>query len=318
MSRSRPAPRPIRGLAAALLVAALAGCASPGGGGSPFSRRATVLPVVAVMDFENKANASGHWNLGHGMAEAITTALIDTKRVTIAERQNLGDVVGEIVRQNSELFRPEGKVARGRLINAQYVIRGAVTDFTITQEGSAWIRWASFGLFGRGANARVAIHLRIDDVESGEVIRSVKADGNATSTGVGGMAEYKDVAFGGDAFYRTPLGHATEQAIGRAVNQILKALPKDSWTWKPRVAEAADEACVVNGGKNVGLKPGARFLVRESPRAITDPVTGNVLERLPGRVIGRITVTEVRPLSSTARVDEGRVARNDVLERIRD
>jgi curli biogenesis system outer membrane secretion channel CsgG len=299
-----------------LVVAA--GCASPPGSGFFAPRRAPVTPVLAVMDFENKANFNGQWNLGYGMAEVLTTKLMETRRVTVLERQHLDDVVGEIVRQGTELFRPEGRAARGRLMNAQYVVRGAVTDFTVTEQSSGWVRYATFGLFGHGSRARVAIHLRISDVASGEVVASVKTEGTASAGGFAGEATYKNMAFGGDSFFRTPLGQATESAAGRAVKQILKGLPKDCWHWQPRVAEVAGAQAVINGGRNVGVKPGDRYVVREAVRSITDQVTGNVIERLPGQVIGHLQVTEVRPASSSARILQGRAERNDVLEEYRE
>ncbi len=277
------------------------------------SRRAPgIKPTIAVTDFENKASFNGQWNLGQGMAELLTAELVDSERVVVLERQHLDDVVGEIVRQGRDLFRQEGRVERGRLKNAQYLVRGVVTDFTVTGDSSGWFSNSSFGIRGRGQRARVAIAVQVSDVASGEVISSAKTDASVSSGGFGGTANYKGVSFGGDAFFRTPLGRATEKAIARAVSQILHDLPVAQW--QGRVAEVSGNTAIINGGRNARLKVGEKFAVREAPREVTDPVTGNTIETVPGRVIGQIQIREVNDESSHAVLLQGVARRGDCLE----
>jgi hypothetical protein len=71
---------------------------------------------------------------------------------------------------------------------------------------------------------------------------------------------------------------------------------------------------VVNGGENVGVQAGDLFLVREPGRRITDPVTGNALENVPGRVLGKARVRDVRERSAHATITEGMARRGDILE----
>lgn len=305
----------------AYLVAGLVACLGLSACRSPdakplLSRRPagarSIQPVVAVTDFENLSNFSGQWNLGSGMADLLTALLLDSGRVTVLERRHLGTVVGEIARQGTDLFRREGRVARGRLKNAQYLVRGSVTDFTETGRGSVRAGASRWRFFGGGSRARVAIVMQVSDVESGEIIGSVRAARSVSAGGGGGDTGYKNVSFGGEAFFRTPLGRATEAALDDAVGRILKQLPPVPW--QPRVAESGQDMVVINGGANARVRVGDRFLVREEGREITDPVTGNVLETVPGKVIGRLQVNEVRPASAHATVLEGRVQRGDHLE----
>lgn len=272
-------------------------------------------PVVAVTDFENLANAQGQWNLGKGMADVLVTQMLETERVVVLERKDLKDVLDEIILQGGDLFRKEGKVDRGRLKNAKYLVRGSVTDFTETSEGSGWFGISWLRIFGRGSQARVAINIKVSDVESGEVVASVKAAKTVSAGGAGVEGRYKDVVFGGDAFFRTPLGKATEGAIHSAVRQILRDLPVNYW--QPRIAESTGDSVVINGGKNVRVRIGDKFNVREAPRDITDPVTGNVIETVPGKVIGRVQVTKVNPASAYAVIDDGVAKRGDFLEAVR-
>lgn len=300
-------------LTLALLLAV--SCASkPGVSGGFFGGAPTTKPVVAVMDFENKASFSGQWNLGQGMAELLVAQLMESERVVVIERRHLGDVVGEIARQGQDLFRPEGRVERGRLKNAQYLIRGAVTDFTVVGDMSGWFGVEKKGaLRGRSQRARVALVITVSDVASGEVLSSVQAEGDVSAGGLGVTINYKQVSFGGDAFFRTPLGKATDRAMARAVKRILYELP--SRPWEPRVAEVDGKEVVINGGEDVDLEEGDVFLVRESPRPVTDPVTGNVIDVKPGKVTGRISVSTVKETAAYGVLVDGTARRGDLLER---
>ncbi|MBN1269671.1 MAG: hypothetical protein JXB04_08795, partial [Kiritimatiellae bacterium] len=245
----RPA---LNALLAATLLAA-AGCATTLQQSScrtPPSRRPFKMkPVVAVTDFENLAGFSGKWELGEGMADLLVADLLAGKRVTVLERRNLDDVLGEIVRQGKGLFRKEGRVETGRLMNARYIITGSITDFTVTGDASGWFGTKEAAGRIRGSRSRVALSLRVTDVETGEIISSVKADASSSAGWFGAKVSYLGVAFGGDAFFRTPLGKATELAIRKAVRRILRDLPTDYW--RPRVAEAGPDYVIVNGGENV-------------------------------------------------------------------
>ncbi len=283
---------------------------------SPYCSSRKCKPVVAVADFENLANKSGQWNLGSGMADVLVAELLETDRVIVLERKDIGDVLNEIVLQGKDLFRKEGKVERGKLKNAHYLISGSVTDFTETMESSGWFGISWLTIFGHGSRARVAITVKVSDVETGQIVSSVKAAKTVSAGGAGAEAKYKNVAFGGDAFFRTPLGKATESAIHQAVRHILRDLPTEYW--QPRVAEGNSDVIVVNGGQNVRVRKGDQFLVREDEREITDPVTGNPIETVPGRIVGRIEVREVMPLSAHAVVIEGTAQRGQVLEPVRD
>ncbi len=270
-------------------------------------------PVVAVSSFENSCGFSGQWDLGSGMADMLTTELMESDQYIVLERRQLDSVLGEIVRQGQELFRREGRVNQGRLKNVRYLISGAITDFTVTGDSSGWFGYSTTIRAGAGGSkSRVSLHLRLTDVESGEVISSVEAAATASAGWFSAAVNYKSIALGGDSFFRTPLGKATTRAIRIAVKQLSIAVPKEYW--HPRVADAGPDMVVINGGDNAGVEAGDEFVVREQGRDITDPVTGDVIERLPGRVIGKVRVEDVQSLSSHAAIIEGTAFRGSYLE----
>ncbi len=278
----------------------------------PTSYRRIVRPVISVTDFENKSGFTGAWNLGGGMSDVLVNALLADDKVVVLERRHLRDVISEIDLQQSELFREEARVSRGRLKNASFLIRGAVTDFTITHDQSGWFSVDGKGrIFGRGQKARVTLHAMLIDIESGEVIGSVRGTGTAGSTLFGGSFNYKKLNFGGESFFRTPLGKATTEAMEDVVRRLYRLIPTNYW--QAMVAEVESDRVILNGGQNVGIEPGAEFLVVSESRTITDPLTGEVIERSRGTVKGRITVTSVNQASSHASLLQGQARRGDPL-----
>jgi curli biogenesis system outer membrane secretion channel CsgG len=309
--------RLLRFALAGLLLAA-AGCRTPDSSSrrhAPRRAQRTVKPVVAVAEFEDLSGFKGSWNLGEDIADLLVADLLDTERMTVLERKEIQDVVGDLVRQGQELFRKEGRTEKGRLKNAQYLVRGTITDFSETTKASGGFRAPVARIFGGGARARVAIAVTLSDVATGEIISSIKAEKRVSTDGSGSETKYRGVAFGGDAFFRTPFGQATEAVMAKTVARILRDLPVEYW--QPRVAEGGADEVILNGGANVRVRVGDEFRVRDAGREVTDPVTGNVIERVPGKTVGRVRVTEVNPESAHAVVLEGAPERGQVLEPVR-
>jgi curli biogenesis system outer membrane secretion channel CsgG len=269
-------------------------------------------PVVAVLEFENRSGFSGQWNLGGGMADLLTTYLLETDRFIVLERRNLTHLVGEIRRQADGLFRKEGRAKPGRLKNAQYLVRGVVTDFTVTGDASGWFSKEKTRARGWGSRARVAMNLMVSEVETGQIVSSVKTSGSAGAWGFSGLINYRNVTFGSDAFFRTPLGRATGEAITRAIHQIARDLP--ILPWQLRVAERHGQEVVLNGGENAGIREGTAYVVRAEPHEVTDPVSGDVIEVVPGRLKGKIRVHTVKARSSRGILLSGTAERGDLLK----
>lgn len=269
------------------------------------------LPRVAVMPFENRSNFSGQWALGSGFADLLTTYLLHTGRLVVLERNDLPDVLDELTLQRSGVVRPEGRAEFQRIKNAEYLIRGVITEFTVTRDTSGWFSKPEGSLWTRGRKARVSLNIKVTDAETGEVMVSVESAGDARSGLFGGDVTYRDLNFGGEAFYRTPLGKATRQAMGKAINEIVKELPRKRW--KGRVAHVEAGQVIINGGTNVGVREGQLFEIRGAVQAITDPISGNVLRELPGRVVGRIRIHAVDEQSASGRLIEGVADRGSVV-----
>ena len=86
--------------------------------------------TIAVADFENKAGAEAQWNLGNGMAEMLTTALVNTNRFIVVERQNIQGIIQEQDFSVSGRTINVGAPKIGSLLNTQILVSGAITEFS--------------------------------------------------------------------------------------------------------------------------------------------------------------------------------------------
>jgi len=275
------------------------GCRTRGPIGTP---ERYVKPVVAVESFENRAPFPLKWNLGDGMAEQLLASLARSGRVTIVSRSALPAVFQELNMQNDPRFRSEGRATPGRLKNAQYLVRGTITDFTHTAGGGLhFFRGLSHGRTSAQV-AVVTLALSLVDIESREVVTRTFS-GRAWASDVSLQVAYKDTAFGGGAFFRTPLGKATDEAIWDAVHWVVKEIAAERW--EPRIARIAEGRIYLNGGKDRRLRAEDELEVVELGEAIVDPVTGDELGREPDRIVGRLRVAEVYERYAIADVVSG-------------
>lgn len=280
------------------------GCSSFGRYYYPSLPASAIPQVVAVSSFDNRSGFAGEWQLGSGMADLLASELMQSENYILVERGNLQDVIRELNLQTDKHFRSEGKVEAGRLKNARYLIRGVINDFSQVGGSSFAVALRKLFFGGRGYVARVALTMTIVDVESGEVLDAVQCAGTARAGDIYAKTEYKGIAFGGDAFFKTPLGEATREAISAGVRKIIAKTPVVYW--EPMIAElAVNNRIVVNGGKDRGMKIGKIFEARDSGKVITDPATGDKLSVIPGAAIGRIKITKVEDRISFAEAISG-------------
>ena len=280
-----------RAVVSAVLGAVLAGCVTvPVTPAQPLPPNA-IKPVIAVSSFDDRSGFGSKWDVGGGMADLLTSELMKTDNFRVVERRHLDKVFGEIKWQKDPRFRPEGKVERGRLKNAEYLIRGVINDFSQVGGGSLFVAMTKYLLGGKGNRARVAMTLTIVNIESGEILDSVQCAGSAWARKAYAKGEYGNVDFGGKAFFNTPLGSATASAIRKGVRALAKKVPR--LYWEPVIADVIGGSVVLNGGKNRDLKVGDEYTVCGEGRRVTDPVTGDVLTVMPGRNIGRLRIIRV-------------------------
>lgn len=269
--------------------------------------------VIAVAEFENKTNWAGQANLGSGMADQLITALMNTSRFLVLERQSIEAVLREQDLGASSRTTEEGGAKIGELARAQILIQGAITEFEqSTSGGGGGFSYGGVTVTANEATAHVAVDVRVYDTTTGQILASKACKGTAKASG--GSFGYSDgdwgFAAGGEA--RTPLDFAVRDAITQAVDFIVLELQKIPW--EGRIAMIKDNDIYINCGRLAGILAGDQFSVYKSGESIIDPETGLDLGS-EKTVFGKIEVVKVDEKYSKAVIISGTgFERNDIIK----
>jgi curli biogenesis system outer membrane secretion channel CsgG len=264
-----------------------------------------VKPSIAVFAFENRAPFPLDWDLGDGMKEMLTDALVTSDRYRVIERIEIESIMRELQFQSAGATRKAGRAELGRLKNVQYLIKGTITDFGHVSTSRGMLSHLDyFEIFSSTQTAVMGMTLQVIDVESGEVVSSTRLEKTVNAQDVTVNSTYAKMAMGGGMFVRTPLGRATASVIEDAVDQITSAIADRQWN--PKIAAIQPDGTIaLNGGANRRMQVGMDYEVRELGRPIINPENEDVLGYTTGQVIGWVKVTEVEELYSIAEVVGG-------------
>ena len=133
---------------------------------------ATPLQVsIAIGNFACKASRCTS-DLGNGIADALATALLDTGKFSLLERENLAGTTAE------NFFNATNPTARYE--GADVVVFGAITNLDVDGQGGGL---CLFGVCLGGKESVVGADLRIVDVKTSRVIAGTHVDGKSSSSG---------------------------------------------------------------------------------------------------------------------------------------
>lgn len=192
---------------------------------------------IAVADFDVKA-AKATGEIGDGLREMLVTALVNSNRFSVVERQALDAVMQEQeLSASGAAEQGKGGPQRGKIKTADLVITAAVTEFEPQASGGAAGIGGGGGigsgilggLLGAAMNkAHMALDIRIIDTSTSEVITATRVQGQASDIAGGVMAGF----FGGwglgaglSAYSNTPMEKAIRICIIEAVRYISQAAP---------------------------------------------------------------------------------------------
>ena len=250
------------------------------------------------------------------LTEILTTALINTGRFVVLERQQMQAVIAEQDLNTAGRMNKETGPAQGHIIGAQAMITGDITGYAYTQQslgGSAINVIKNIKVGASRVSASVIVDLRLIDAATGEVLASAKGNGSASSTGVGSDLIKGDQQISASGAWSTPLGQASRAAVTRVVEQLVAGMPEPRWSAK--VVEVREGVVYLNAGTDGGVSPGLVLEVYEAQQPLIDPDTGRNLGA-PDRLLVEIQVETVQAGFSTARIMTGTgFARNNVVRR---
>jgi curli biogenesis system outer membrane secretion channel CsgG len=251
------------------------------------------------------------------LTEALTTSLVATGRFVVLERQALAQVQQEQDLGASGRVNKETAAEVGKLMGAQVLITGDITSFNFKRSSIGGKMTNIFKGVDAGVervSASVSIDLRLIDAVTGEIIASIKGDGEAAQQGITADLTKDEKKYDGSVTLTTPLGKASRQAIEKSVAGILANIPKMKWS--ARVIDFRDGVVYVNAGTGYGMQPGMALEIFDPQPVLIDPETGRNLGS-PDKLIGEVVIESVEAQYSTAKVVSGAAFKRNQVVRLK-
>ena len=172
--------------------------------------------------------------IGDGMGDMLTTALFNTNRFIVLEREKLEAVLKEQDLGATGRVKKGTEAPIGEIYGAELLVTAAVTEFEGSAKGvGGGTRVLGVTVAGGMKKAHLAIDLRIIDTKTSQIVGATAVVGNATSFGGGGATNIGGVlpvALGG--FSKTPTEQAIRVCIQKAVEYIVSQTPTEYYRHK--------------------------------------------------------------------------------------
>jgi curli biogenesis system outer membrane secretion channel CsgG len=243
---------------------------------------------------------------GEGLGDMLVTALIDSKRFVVLERRDFKDVTTELdLQQKSGDVKADSAVKAGQLLGAQILIRASLTELSyqknVTGLGGGIVEEIHAGQAAYAAMC--AVDIKLIDVETGQILDSVKGEGKVTNKAKFVGFSSKQFAFGQASFENSSIAKAIRQAVQDGVKKLVDRTEKVPW--EAKIASISNDTLYLNFGANAGIKEGTMLEIFKAGKPIIDPDTKVVLGREEDTVLGKCRVNSLKPKFSTAVVTEG-------------
>lgn len=196
---------PLQDTAACLLATSAPAQTAPATAAAPAVTTAPALPEgqvnIAVGILKCKA-AKCNSSLGEGVADALTTALLNTGKFSVFERENVGQLT-------EEAFLNGGPVFQG----AEVLIFGSITQYE-PEASSGGI--SMFGISLGQKSSTIAMDLRIVDAKTRRIIGATQVQGKAEGN-----------AFNINTTLPMKIGGQSSPQIEAAISQMLNNAAKE-------------------------------------------------------------------------------------------
>lgn len=264
--------------------------------------------TIQVVKFEDESGWSPHnasWRLTTAWSEMLTAKLAeDGHFIVIAERdmrseshmeQNFGE--GEWVKEGSALA-PK----KANMTPAQLIVKGTITGAKQNSGGGdSSVRFKDRIVNLNSKHSSVMMIVQVVDAQTGQLLAAKQVEGKAgkSSLNIGNLfPSLPSLSKYGDE----PMVKACYDALGKAVETCVEALPKIQWRGSIVDVPAGDLA-YINRGNREGVKAGRVFCFGPG-KQLTDPDTG---ESLGFRFteVGRLEVVEVEEKLSLGKIISG-------------
>lgn len=191
---------------------------------------------MAVSDFTVKARNATIY-IGDGLREMLATALFESLRFNVINRQETEAIAMEQKLSGSRMASPGSPQLGGQMAVADLVVTGTVTEFEAEMAGAGVkveMRKLPAQAGFSGKTAHMAIDIQVTDAATGFIVAARRIRGEAGSSKAtlgskvgGGLTE---MPFSLGAYQNTPMELAIRDCIYRSVIYLTEALPQKFFT----------------------------------------------------------------------------------------
>jgi len=267
---------------------------------------------IAVARFTDKTHSGWYTgSIGDGMADQLATALFNSNRFILLERQVLGDVLAEQDLASAGRVSQQTAAPIGQIEGAEILVTGAVTEFDPGASGGGG---SASGLFGLNVGnvlgaissgyqrTHLAIDVRLIDTRTSRILAATSVEGEATDVNMGGALLG---ATGGSAlsgslsgWQNTPIEKALRVAINLAVEFITSKTPPVYYRFGPTTQASGVSAAGEQTASATAQQTAAPTVANYEPGSFLRVKSRSLNARSgPGKSHGVIfTVTQNQPL----------------------
>ena len=280
-------------------VLSFAGCASapPPAVASP--KGTALRKRVAVVDFIDKTDY-GKGRLGIAASDILEGELQRHGNFTMVSYSGLDEVLNLQALGQTGILDPSTTVNAGKVVGANAIINGSVTEFGIKKSGTSIP-----GVIGtKSLSARAVVDVHLIDATTGTILMSETATGEAKTRAT------KILNIGGEGTYdETLAGKALRSALSKLVSRVAAEL--DAVPWEGYVLSNEGGSVWITGGQDVDMQEGMTFTVNSKGKEVTAPNGKKYV--LPGDKIGLVEVSQVLDEISQADVVTGTAKKDNTL-----
>jgi curli biogenesis system outer membrane secretion channel CsgG len=300
----------------------------------PTRAAAQSKPRVAVLSFEYEgvrstaaAALNADQDIGAGIADLVIQELIAGGHFAMVERTRLDAVLKEQNFSNSDRADPTTAARIGRVLGVAAIVVGSVTQFAVQETTGGG---GSLGRFTRGvlngvqrnnSKAVVAVHARLVDTSTGEILTAATATGEAAggSTSVSATTVLAPVDIKSSAFGSSLVGTAVTraaQSVAEQLNGFGVKMAAARAEYSGVIADVSGKTLILNVGSRAGVQVGDRVEITRVIRSITDPQDKTKVLRTITETVAIAQITEVDDISATAvLVGDAQVNVGDAIKR---
>lgn len=222
--------------------------------------------TIAIIPLEYRGDYRyARINVGEQISALLTDYLVNHQvNFQLVERDRLNTILSEQNLILSGVVDPSRAVDIGRLLGADALIFGTVTQFNLESTGRVRVR--SIGI--SGTRGRVGVTTRMVNAESGVIMGSVQGSGSAT--GASFSASLQNVNFRGAEFMESAIGRATYEAVeDLGANLVTMVSENADKVSRPggrevrlgRIVQLLDNGVIINVGVNDGVREKQRVQI---------------------------------------------------------